>query len=280
LHFLICSDGTSASSPAASFGVQLAIALHADVTVVEAPDGRPWGRVASQASETIRHSMAEAGLGCRVAVRSESPRQAIVAEARATDYDIVVMGLLERGNRVRRWLRGPSTRRVLQDVSSPVLVAGADRPAVRRILLCSSDLWYPEENIHLVGQIADATHAEVTLLYVIPRPTMDYPVPNRIDDDWGALLTMDTPQSRNLKMGRQTLQRMGVQTLLSLRHGPVVDQIMDEIHTGEYDLVALGSTYAAQSLHRYFVTSVMDRVVERAHRPVLVVRHRQLAEPD
>jgi nucleotide-binding universal stress UspA family protein len=278
LHFLICSDGTPASDPATSFGAQLAISLRADVTVVEAPSGGLWERLASQASEAVRQSLTEAGLGCHVVTRSESPRRAITAQTRAEEYDIVVVGLLERGSRLRRWLRGPSTRRVLQDVTAPVLVVGADRSAIRRILLCSSDLWYPEENIRLVGQIAAATQAEVTLLYVIPRPAMEYPVPNRIDDDWGALLTTDTPQSRNLKAGRQALQDRGVPTMLSLRHGQVIDQIMDEIHTGEYDLVALGSTYAAQSLHRYFVTSIMDRVVERAHRPVLVVRHRQPKE--
>ncbi len=279
MNFLICTDGTPASDPATSFGALLAIALQAEVTVVEAPAGQPWKRLASQASEAVRQSLADAGLGCSVVVRSESPRRAIVAQTQAAEYDIVVVGLLQRGNRLRRWLRGPSTRRVLEDVTVPVLVVGADRSAVQRILLCSSDLWYPEENIRLVGQIAPATRAEVTLLYVVPKPTMDYPVPNRIDDDWGALLTTDTPQSRYLKAGRQALQDRGVPTMLSLRHGLVIDQIMDEIHTGEYDLVALGSTYAARSLHRYFVTSIMDRVVERAHRPVLVVRHRHPEEP-
>jgi nucleotide-binding universal stress UspA family protein len=278
LHLLICTDGTPASDAATGFGTQLAIALQAGVTVVEAPAGRPWERLTSQASQAVRQSLAEAGLACDIVVRTETPRRAIAAQSHAMAYDIVIVGLLERGNRLRRWLRGPSTRRVLQDVAAPVLVVGADRSMIRRILLCSSDLWYPEENIRIVGEIAAATRAEVTLLYVVPTPTMDYPVPNRTDEEWGALLTTDTPQSRNLKAGRQALVDRGIPTTLSLRHGQVIDQIMDEIHTGEYDLVALGSTYAAQSLHRYFVSSIMDRVVEHAHRPVLVVRHHHTAE--
>ena len=39
-------------------------------------------------------------------------------------------------------------------------------------------------------------------------------------------------------------------------------------------MVALGSTYAAQSLRRYFAPGITDRMVEHAGRPVLVVRHR------
>lgn len=59
-----------------------------------------------------------------------------------------------------------------------------------------------------------------------------------------------------------------------LRHGPVAQQIMSEIREGEYDLVALGSTYAGRGLRRYFASGITDLVVEHAGRPVLVVRHR------
>ena len=124
-----------------------------------------------------------------------------------------------------------------------------------------------------MGQIAQATGAEVTLLYVTPQPLLHYPVLREIEDAWGALLQTDTLQGRNLKAGRDTLRGLGVETGVSLRHGPVVEQIMAEIREGEYDLVALGSTYAAQSLYRYFVRSITDLVVEQAGRPVLVVRH-------
>ncbi|HDQ72804.1 MAG TPA: hypothetical protein ENN19_12020, partial [Chloroflexi bacterium] len=44
-----------------------------------------------------------------------------VAPPTAIAYDMVIVGLVERG-RLRRWLRGPSTRRILQYVSAPVLV--------------------------------------------------------------------------------------------------------------------------------------------------------------
>lgn len=273
MHILVCTDGTPASAPALTFGASLATSLRAQVTVLQAPAGHPWEQLATRASSAVRDELQAAGIDCRTISRSEFPRQAIVAQATQDGYDVVVLGLLERGGWLRRWLRGPSTRRVLQHVASPVLVVPADRPPPRRILLCSGDLWYPAETIDLVGQIAQATRAEVTLLYVVPKPPLDYPILHELDDNWGALLQMDNPQARNLKAGRETLRQRGIQTLLSLRHGSVIDQIMDEIHTGEYDLVALGSTYAARSLHRYFEASITDRVVERANRPVLVVRH-------
>jgi nucleotide-binding universal stress UspA family protein len=275
LHLLICTDGTPSSAPATTFGTFLAASLRADVTVLQAPAGHPWEQLAARAAAAVRDDLTEVGLECQVISRSEFPRRAIVAQSTESTYDILIVGLLGRGSWLRRWLRGPSTRRVLQQVAMPVLVVPADRTVIGRILVCSGDLWYPAETIELVGQIARAFRSEVTLLYVVPKPPLDYPILHEIENNWGALLQMDNPQARNLKAGREALRRHGIETLVSLRHGPVIGQILDEIHTGEYDLVALGSTYAAQSLHRYFDASVTDRVVEHANRPVLVARHKQ-----
>jgi nucleotide-binding universal stress UspA family protein len=273
VHVLLCTDGSPISEPAIAFGSRLAVLLQAQVTVLEAAARLNRGPGVLRSTADLCASLAAAGLNCQSIARSEIPRQAIVNHAVQEPYDLIVIGLLRRGNWLRRWLRGPSTRRVLQRVIAPVLVVPSDRPVLRRILLCSGDLWYPAETIQLVGQIARATGAEVTLLYVIPQPLLHYPILREIEDAWGALLQTDTLQGRNLKAGRDTLRDLGVETGISLRHGPVVEQIMAEIREGEYDLVALGSTYATQSLHRYFVRSITDLVVEQAGRPVLVVRH-------
>jgi len=270
---LLCNDGSPTSEPAIAFGSRFAVLLQAQVTVLEAavwPNREPG---VSRPTTDLCASLTAAGLNCKTIVRSEIPRQAIVNHAAQELYDLIVIGLLRRGNWLRHWLRGPSTRRVLQRVIAPVLVVPSDRPVLRRILLCSGDLWYPAETIQLVGQIARAAGAEVTLLYVIPQPLLHYPVLREIEDAWGSLLQTDTLQGRNLKAGRDTLRGLGIETGISLRHGPVVEQIMAEIREGEYDLVALGSTYVAQSLYRYFVRSITDLVVEQAGRPVLVVRH-------
>ncbi len=274
MHLLLCTDGTSRSNPTMAFGCRLATRLKAQVTVLAASAQPAQKPVLLPSLAEVCADLSNAGLRCDASIRQEPPRRAIVAQANRGDYDLIIVGLLERGW-MRRWLRGPSTRRVLRDVTTPVLVVPADRLALRRILLCSGDLWYPEETIRLVGQIARSTEAEVTLLYVIPQPLLSYPILREIEDAWGALLQTDTPQGRNLRIGRDTLRDLGIETAIKLRHGPVADQIMSEIREGEYDMVALGSTYAAQSLRRYFVSSITDLVVEHAGRPVLVVRHHE-----
>jgi len=278
VHLLICTDDTPRSDPAMAFGCRFATLLKAQVTILGMSVRPDRELMLSRAVADVCANLSAVGLRCDTIVRSETPRHAIVAQAGEQHYDLMVVGLLER-SRLRRWLRGPSTRRVLRDVIVPVLVVPADRPVLRRILLCSGDLWYPAKTIQLVGQIARATGAEVTLLYVIPQPLLHYPILREIEDAWGALLQTDTSQGRNLKAGRDALRGLGIETGISLRHGPVADQIMSEIREGEYDLVALGSTYAAQGLRHYFASGITDLVVEHAGRPVLVVRHCERMKP-
>jgi nucleotide-binding universal stress UspA family protein len=275
VHLLLCTDGKSRGDPALAFGCRLAALLKAQVTALGASARPNWEPTLSRSLAEVCASLSDAGLRCDTVIRQELPRRAIVAQAGRERYDLIVVGLLERG-RIRCWLRGPSTRRLLRDVAAPVLVVPADRPALRHILLCSGDLWYPAETIWLVGQIAQAARAGVKLLYVVPQPLLRYyPILREMEDAWGALLQTNTPQGRNLKAGRDALRGLGIETGVRLRHGPVIEQIMSEIREGEYDLVALGSTYAAQGLRRYFVSSITDLVVEHAGRPVLVVRHRE-----
>jgi nucleotide-binding universal stress UspA family protein len=273
VHLLLCTDGTPRSEPAAAFGCRLAAQLGARVTVLEATASPAQPFLPALSAASLCATLSAAGLESRTVVRPEVPRQAIVRQAAEEAYDLVILGLLQRGNWLRRWLRGPSTRRVLQGVTAPVLVVPADRPVLRRILLCSGDLWYPAAMVRFVGTLAQATGAEVTLLHVTPHPTRYYPILRHVEDAWGALLQTDTPQGRNLKLGRDALVSLGIETGISLRYGSVVDQILAEIREGEYELVALGSTYAARSLRRYFVRSITDLVVEQAGRPVLVMRN-------
>ncbi len=273
MNLLLCTDGTPRSEGALAFGARLAQMLGASVTVLGACEQPAQETTFAATLAEIRARLTADGVACEAVLHPMPIRHAVVAQATAIAYDMVIVGLVERG-RLRRWLRGPSTRRILQYVAAPVLVAPFDRPAIRNILLCSGDLWYPAATLEMVQQIALSAGAEVTLLYVVPEPQFTYPVLREMEDAWGALLQTDTVQSRNLRSCQEALRSQGIETGVKLRHGPVAEQILTEIREGEYDMVALGSTYAAQSLRRYFAPGITDRMVEHAGRPVLVVRHR------
>jgi len=102
--------------------------------------------------------------------------------------------------------------------------------------------------------------------------TLEYPVANEVKTHWSHLLETDTPQARRLKEALATLEGMGVAAEVHVRHGPVVHEILREIREGGYDLVGVGSPYAAQSLRRLYRPNVAVEVAEAADRPVLIAR--------
>ena len=75
-----------------------------------------------------------------------------------------------------------------------------------------------------------------------------------------------------LKQALAEMQSAGVDATLKIRHGSVVHEILAEIHSGDYDLVGLGSPYSAKSLRHLYTPNVTAEVAEAIHVPVLSVR--------
>jgi nucleotide-binding universal stress UspA family protein len=273
MELLLCDDGTPASDPALTFGEMLVRLLRADATVLEVYQGTASTTESAPRVVGLCERLSSDGLRCQIIRQVGIPRHVVLEQASQKVYSLVVIGLLERGSLLRRWLRGPSTRRILQSLEPPLLVVPADRQELHRILFCSGELWYPAEIVRIVSEIARAARAEVTLLHVVPQSSQTYPMGHYVEEIWGAILQSDAPQAKHLNDSLAALRESGIEARINLRHGGVPDQIKAEIQEGEYDLIALGSTYTSQSLYRLFTRSITDYIVEHAQRPVLVVRH-------
>ncbi|MDF1500108.1 MAG: universal stress protein [Anaerolineales bacterium] len=273
MHILLCVDKGAASTPAIGYCEFVSRIVRAEITVLEAQCPATAQLSNENRAENLCARLTNEGLSCHLLSRDATPRLALLEQIGQDDYDIVIMGLLTRGRRFRRWLRGPSTRRILQKLEIPMLVVPAERRQIKRVLLCSGELWYPTELIDLMLKIVVPAEAEVTLLYVVPDPPLNYPMMEKFETSWGVLMEKDAPQVEFIKESRDVIEAAGIDTRVQIRHGDVSKEIMEEILIGEYDLVVMGSTYSSQSLYRLFNRSITDHVVEHAQRPVLVVRH-------
>jgi nucleotide-binding universal stress UspA family protein len=92
--------------------------------------------------------------------------------------------------------------------------------------------------------------------------------------DW--LLTSQTELGLNLRRAKESLEKQGVSTELKLRGGSVLEEILNEIREGGYDLVVTGSALS-RGLRTYVLGDVSREVVNRASCPILVVRSREEA---
>lgn len=265
MHLLLCTNGSPDTRLALDYGAWLAERLGGTVTllgVVERPPHRP---AVEALIEEFRPRLQEAGVWC-TPVLAEGPL-ARALPAQAGPHMLTVVSPMRR-----RFLWPPLFSQLLAAMEGPVLHVGATRPQLERFLLCAGGLRYAEAMVRLGGLLARAVGGTVTLLHVVEPVTLEYPLAEEIKNHWQDLLETDTPQAHYLREALEGLGQLGVPAEVRVRHGPVVQQILQEIREREYDLVGVGSPYAARSLRRLYRPNVAVEVAEAAERPVLIAR--------
>jgi nucleotide-binding universal stress UspA family protein len=127
------------------------------------------------------------------------------------------------------------------------------------------------ENLAL--QVATLSRADVTILHVIPPTDLDYPTTRDVRQHAGDLQDTDTLLGRSLRKGLEIAQKANLNAKLITRQGHVVEEILAEIKSGNYDMVCMGSRYSAHALRQLYTPNVTAEVAESANCPVLTVRH-------
>lgn len=117
--FLHCTDGSDLAEKAGVFGVRLARAIGASVTILSVDE---TGTLRKEAEERTRKAVmifSKMGLSSRVLVRSGRASEVIIDEAK--DHNIVVMGA-SGSSAVRRFFLGSVPLKVIEYGECPVLI--------------------------------------------------------------------------------------------------------------------------------------------------------------
>jgi nucleotide-binding universal stress UspA family protein len=123
--------------------------------------------------------------------------------------------------------------------------------------------------------MARASNATITLLHVMPQPPAIYSELRRREVDVQAVLNSTSELGRNLRREQQLLTALGIQVEVRLRQGLVLEEIVDEIRGGGYDLVVAGSSLSMGPLRTYVLGNVTRQIIDQAEGSVVVARHAQ-----
>lgn len=271
MNILICSDGTPASDDAARLGGILAHATKAQVTLLgiaeKLEDEQPLRQALDRQTDILR----QAGVALQTVIQTGEPIGQILGETSAKKYDLIVIGSRRKGTAEHLW-RSHRTYEIIKAVEPPVLVAIGARERISRILLCSGGKHYIDPAVRLTGTIAAAMHAEVTLFHIMAEPPAIYAHLLELEEDVDALLRSDSVLGRNLLAEKRALEKLGVAVKVRVRHGFIVDQLLEEMQEGNYDLIVSGSSRARGPLRHYIMGDVTERILESAECSVLVAR--------
>ncbi len=206
-------------------------------------------------------------------VRVGHAAEEILREAAEGHYDLIILGERRDHDLVTRLL-GSTTKRVMEHAPCPVIVAKGKVDPIHRILLCDSGAESLSLLNRFIARLPTLVEGEVelTILHVMSQMTAGPGIPGRqLRADAEELIREHTPEGELLEQDIRILQQSNLHPQAKIRHGLVVDEILDEAHSGDYDLVVIGARRGV-GWERLLLDDLARQIIEQMDRPVLVVR--------
>ncbi|MBT3321823.1 MAG: universal stress protein [Anaerolineae bacterium] len=186
------------------------------------------------------------------------------------DKTYLFVGPLGR-SQFRQWFVGRSFRKILEKVSSPIFYVREARLPIKKILMCFGGLDYTSNAEKIGLEIGRRAGAEVKFLHVVP-PVESEHLPTQETEKKPEKL-IDKKPAKTLEKAQEHADDEGVETNIVVRQGNIVQQIIEELETQNYDLVCMGSSFShPDKLRQYYAPNVTAEVAEAVNCPILSAR--------
>jgi nucleotide-binding universal stress UspA family protein len=265
LNLLIYVDGSNASHQAIDYIAPIARESDVASTILTAQTDHThaadlYSRAAGRLQATHVHHVN----------REETGDAALISESAAGAYDLAVFGPLRE--RWSRWLRlgSPPSLSAQLPISS-LLVRGSARD-ISRILICAGGDETVIEDARLAGRLARRTGATATILHVLSQVPMIFGVRTPEERVLEAFEATGAPEVANMRAAVETLARRGVEAAIKVRIGLVIDEIVNELQEGGYDLLVVGAHRSQSLVERLLLEDVTRDILGQSPVPVLVVK--------
>jgi nucleotide-binding universal stress UspA family protein len=277
-ELLITTNGYKGTWFAIEYGVWLAEIMRMKITLLGVTeilnpaaidDHHPLEDIFERAVSLFR----EKDLAYSLEVRNGEAEYVIPEKANSSSY-ITVVSPLGR-TQIRRLIVGRSIRPLMERIQGPILYVPEMRLPLQKILISAGGLGYEAAAENLALQVASANQADVTILHVVPPTDLDYPTTRGLRGHTKDLAETNTLPGRSLRHALEIAQNAGLTARAIARQGIIVDEILSELHEGNYDLVCMGSSYSANTLRQYYGPHVTAEVAESARCPVLTARYQR-----
>lgn len=202
----------------------------------------------------------------------QSPSLAQLAEAAGCGHDLVIFGEPNQ-SLLRRLLSGPSGCQAAERIPTSVLIARQPRWPIKKVLFVTRGMAGVDDiAIDWLVRVVRASNAAVTILGVVmPMPVFFQHAITQLPEGAAGWLTTDTPLGHQLQRIDEKLSSRNIQSRLRFRDGTPEQQILREVAHDAYDLLVLADD-PHNWWERRLVGSLIDPLLRKIHRPVLVVK--------
>ncbi len=271
MKILVCSDGSERGARALASAAIIARATNAETTILGVTETK---QDEAKLLETLREEtkvFRQPELRLEIVTKYGDPVAEIIRHTQGMAYDLVVIGAERKGTE-GFFLPYAKAYSIAEAIAPSVMVVPIIRAAIKRVLICSGGGDYIANAVRFTSKLANCLKADVTLLTVTPQPAAMHGTIFRRQADVDALLNSNSALARSLRNQKQIMEKAGIQAVVRVRRGIVIDQIVAEIEQNDYDLVVAGSWPVRDAWRSYAIGNVTRQIVNQAGRPVLVVR--------
>jgi nucleotide-binding universal stress UspA family protein len=200
----------------------------------------------------------------------------VVNEAQEDDYDLIVIGNYQRQylSLVQRFVPDRIVQGVVDHSPCPVVIAKGEIGPIHKILLCDSGA----QRQSLLSRLADRLAAllveevDITVLHVMSQISAGPGVRGRqLRADAEELIRQHSPEGEILARDIEIFCHGKLQAHAKIRHGLVLDEIVQEAQSGDYALVVIG-TREEEGWTRFLLDDLSHQIISHVNRPILVVR--------
>jgi nucleotide-binding universal stress UspA family protein len=276
MKILVCTDGSPAAEQAALLLSRLTFPPETSYTVlgVSETDG-------DQVQLTVSFDQFEkilGGPGPQISrmMRYGNAIDEIKKEVESGSYDLVALSASgkRRGFQVLRI--GSTAQKLARTLTTPLIVARNVPESIRKVLICTGGESPSLENLKTAGKFLGNVEGEIFVLHVMSQVALrlDSPTQDLVDTAETAI-QRSTREGRHLEQAIEILHQADIFGTIKpgLRHGLVVDEVIAELYSGGYELLAVGGHYhhGRSQWIEFLLEDISGQLADRAPCSVLIV---------
>jgi nucleotide-binding universal stress UspA family protein len=273
MRILIATDGLPHSDLAIKFAGRLMDYTSGELTILTVLRLRDLNRRAESIFVRAEELLGQDRIyEVRNLIRRGNSAKEIVHEANEGGYDLVVLGWSPVLGYLK--LLKPTVQRVVEKAACPVVVAKSNGKPIERILFCDSGAQEKPLLFRFKERLADLLNCNpnVAVLHVMSQISAGPgSIGWQLEASAKELIEAHTPEGDLLERDIAMMENMSLNPLPIIRHGFVVEEILDEARKGDYDLVVIGAHEGRGNID-LLLDDIAQQVISNIDRSILVVK--------
>lgn len=280
MKILIATDGSPQSEDALKYASQIVNKVGEAPTILTTIP-RSKENLISRGEKVINKALESLDVQeAQTLIRTGDHCEQIIQEAREGNFDLIILGDNRPENVLARMKRSTKAVKVAEQALCSVILVRGQATNIHRILLCDSGTGMSSTLTGLTAELSGILEGEedVTVLHVMSQISAGPGVPgSQLRAEANELVEEHTPEGEILEQDLHILEKPGIHPIPKVRHGLVVDEILAEAKSGDYDLVVVGA-HPTRGLTSFLLDNIAHQILTRINRPIMVVKQRETTQ--